>query len=317
MTYPSTQKSPTLPLLSAPSPPPIFSGYSLMLVSALCHALMSFFAHVSQTQYDYPAPTVILVRALVEILLATIYLSFYSDIFPTLFTLSRPLLVSLVSRGIFGSLGIIFLLFSLEVLPVGDAVTIFFSNPAITLVLCAVFLNESIFPIHLLSLLFSILGILLISNPSFIHLSASNTSPIGALLGLTGAFFNAAAATVTRAMGRRVHFMINGLSLSTSMLILAVGITKFQLSLYVMKNSMGFLCAVLAGACGFSSQAFMNRGLQYCKGGPGLLIRSLSITFSYGLGLIFLGEEPTLRAIIGVGMVFASSGLIAFQTFLV
>lgn len=317
MTSLSSHKPPTIPLLSAPSPIPVVCGHFLMLCSALSHCLMSFLTHVSQARFEYPAPTIILIRAIVEILLGMVYLSFNSDVFHTLFTLSRPVLFSLPFRGMFGSLGVVFLLFSLRVLPVGDAVTIVFSNPAITSVLLAVFLQESIFPVHILSLLFSILGILLIANPSYIHHSSSSLAPIGVFLGLLGAFFNAAAAAVTRTMGRREHFMINGLSVSMSLLIIALWFAEFQFSFYVKENFNGFFCAVLAAIFGFSNQALMNRGLRSCKGGQALLIRSLSVPFSYGFGMMFLGEELTSRGVTGVSFVLVSSALIVFDKYFV
>jgi drug/metabolite transporter (DMT)-like permease len=80
----------------------------------------------------------------------------------------------LTARGIFGTLGGMFLYIGLVIIPISDSSAISHSSIIITAVLSRIILKEKLGPHHLLSLVLTIVGVLLISKPTFLFASINS-----------------------------------------------------------------------------------------------------------------------------------------------
>lgn len=68
--------------------------------------------------------------------------------------------------------------------------------------------------------------------------------------------------------------------------------------------------------CGLFAQCMLNKGLQYCHAGPGVLVRNLEVPMAYVLGMLFLNETPTLLRAFGSFLVVCAAVIIGMRQFI-
>ncbi len=77
-------------------------------------------------------------------------------------------LVYLACRGFTGGIGVACYFHAITLIPVGDAITVLSIYPVIAAFLAYFILKEHITFVHFLALIFAVIGVILISQPSFI-----------------------------------------------------------------------------------------------------------------------------------------------------
>lgn len=110
-----------------------------------------------------------------------------------------------------------------------------------------------------------------------------------------------------------MHFLVNGFGMGVAMLGLGVAGAGWNNLEEIVEGGMGVVCAVVGAVVGAGSQVCMNRGLQKCRPGPGLLVRGLSIVFSYVWGVLWLGEGLGVETVMGVMGVMAAGVIVAWK----
>lgn len=288
------------------------AGYCFMALSALFHALMSFFVRVSESSYDYPTSCCLMVRAFTSIGLSILYLSIH-DLFHTLkLTTTQVVLLSL--RGVFGAGAGACTFFSLQYLPVGIAITILYSSPAITSVLAAIVLKEPFTMAHFLTLVLNFTGVIMTSRGSYSsHNTANQFVLIGVTFAILAAVFASIAFILIRIMGLRVHFILGCLFYGVGCFFLSFFIGSYEDVLMISSNYKGTFFALLSGFAGFGSQSMLTRGVQRLAPGPAAVVRSLNVPISFLLGLVFLSEKPSAFSAFGVSLVLLSIASVAWQ----
>lgn len=318
----------TLPLLSTDvsSQPPDqrsvdrkdeLHGYFLMAISTLGFCAQSLFVHIAEESYHFPVASTIFIRAIVQTLFSCLYLIRFTDM-PNLFSsLTRTQWKLLAFRGITGSLAMYALFAALRLLPVGDAITIYFFTPVITMALSSIVLHERIAFIHAIAAVISFIGVILVSRPDFglssTPLVTVSDRVFGALLALASAFLSSAVYVTIRHLGTSIHYMLSVFSLGVACFLtssLAGGIIGPRA---LIANKEGASAVLLSTFFAFAGQTTFNKGLQHCRAGPGALIRSLDVPMTYILAMVFLHEEPTVIRIIGSGLVLLASVMIGLR----
>jgi len=71
-------------------------------------------------------------------------------------------------RGIFGSFGLLSIYFAVSMVNPSDAIALFNCGVILVTLFARIFLNEKLTFIHIVALLFTVLGVILISQPSFL-----------------------------------------------------------------------------------------------------------------------------------------------------
>lgn len=289
-------------------------GYSYMLVAAFAWSMMAFGVHIGSTYLHFPTIPSILVRGIVNLLLSFAFIMITRP--PTLWQANSQLF-PLISRTVVGTLGCLCIFSSVKYLPVGDAVTIFSTSPAITTLLSAVFLHEPFTTFDGGALVASFTGVILVARPSFLFgvdnniVSTDADAYINSSLGLvfaTGAAFCASAVyTLIRSMGTRIHFILNTVAMG-------IGLTSFPLVFlssddlhHMLYNYQGLAIIIAASLAGFVCVACFSRSLQLCRAGPGMIIRTMDIPFSFLLGFIFLAESMSWMKLFGVLLIFGAA----------
>lgn len=308
------------PALPPPHPFPPLSdelrGSLLMAFGAVCWAFLAFFVHIGATFYHFPTAASVLVRALVNILLSALYIVARSP--PSLAPTAAHLRV-LVARSVAGALGCLCIFTALKHIPVGNAVTLFCTSPVITTVLSALFLHEPITLVDIVSLVTNFAGVLFVAQPPFLfdHVvdAIPNANPtLGAICALLAACCASTVYTLIRSLGLRVHFILNVVSLGFGLLPLALVMAGPQDLHHMLHNAAGLCVNVMGSVAGFGCVACFSRGLQFCRAGPAMVIRTMDIPMSFVLGYCFLDERLSGLTALGVVLVVAASLAISLQS---
>ena len=81
-----------------------------------------------------------------------------------------------IARGIVGGTGAILYFHAVTLLPLGDAVCVFSVFPVFTAFLAWIFFKEKLTCMHVIALILSVAGVILISRPQFIFNDNSSDS---------------------------------------------------------------------------------------------------------------------------------------------
>ncbi|KAG9239564.1 hypothetical protein BJ875DRAFT_83502 [Amylocarpus encephaloides] len=248
----------------------------------------------------------------------------------------------LMARGFSGFFGIYGMYYSLQYLPVADAVVITFLAPSVAAYACYIFLKEPYSRPEQYASLISLLGVVLIARPTSLFTSFSSTSTTSpspnstststdtypaptssqrlsavlvALLGVLGA---AGAFTTIRWIGHRAHpllsvnyFAIFCTFISTSVLLLPLPSTP-SFALPVDLKQWGML--LFLGVCGFIMQYLLTQGLAgggRDGGGRGTNMIYINMLFALGLDRVVFGVVPGWLSLAGSGLILGSAVFVA------
>lgn len=294
---------------AAPPSSPAALGYFVMLASAFCHALVTFFVHLAEVRCGFPAISALIVRAMTSLTLSSSYLLLNRHIIfspASRATYSWRLLILLGIRGLAGGLAALLTFVSLAKLPVGTAVTLFYAAPALTAVFSSLFLRDMpLSPQLVVTIVANFIGIALVARPTA---AGSNMAGVCCALGVATAA--STAFVLTRAMGTRVHFVLSVFAFSLGCATMVACTATKEYFHQVVANRQGVMYAICSGIAGFGSQSFLNKALQLAPAGPATVVRSLNVPLTFVLGLLFLNERPTKSSMVGVGVVLVSVAMI-------
>lgn len=166
-------------------------------------------------------------------------------------------------HGFLGSTAMIFLYLSIGQMSVGNAVTIQNLKAVMIGFFARIILKEALTALDVIFSMVSVVGVVLISQPSFLFPSqnGTTTSVLGVVFALISAILASFMAIVIRKIGKKSHFLLNVLyysfvgSVSTSILLIAMD--KFE---YPCASELPYI--FLIGACGFLGQCFLVLALQ-------------------------------------------------------
>lgn len=217
----------------------------------------------------------------------------------------------LILRGLFGFGAMICFYLALTKLPLADTTAIFFSNPVLTALFAAAFLDERLGLSELLGALLSFAGICLIAQPTFLF-GADGESLNLLYVGVTvlGAICAAAGYATVRALRTTedptvVVFYLPLVATLGS--IPTVGLVDMQWpTLY----EWGLLVGGVA-LTGQIALVLLTEGLNRARAGQAMPITYLQIVFAAVWGLLFFDEVPDLLTVIGAALVVGGTLVVA------
>lgn len=189
------------------------------------------------------------------------------------------------------------------------------------MIISAIFLNESAGPVEAFAALMSVVGVILVSNPTLdprAFLSDSPEFTLACAAALGAALAAASVMCLLRKIGRRIDFRVMVLSTGC-----CVGFYGFMLggadmaNLEILRDDPAALTVMLLGCClGFMSACCMNSAFAYCPAATGPLIRNVDVPIAYVMGVVFLGEIPYAVAVAGSVLVLGGAGIIGCRKLL-
>ena len=300
--------------INAPPSSTDLYGYILMAMSCLGTSGMSLLVHLAEEQFRFPPLSAVFICAVVQTVLSVTYILTFLDVRRMLSNITTRQVYLLAFRGILGACGYVCFFNALQLMPVGDAIAIFYCAPAITMLLSSLVLAEPITFLDVVAVIISFIGVLLISRPGFDVVNISKSDRIiGSLLVFASAFSCSAAFVVVRALGTGIHFMASVFSLGFASMALSTALGGAINPTDFISMKVAAVLVFFASLFAFFGHCCNNKGLQQCRAGPGVLIRNLDVPLSYLLGLLFLGETPSWFSFVGSCLVLFSSLLIGMH----
>lgn len=297
-------------------------GYFFNFVSGLCFASVSVLIRLAETTYHLPTLSSLLLRSTVVCFFSTLYLLLFVNVRKQLSSYTKLHCTLLITRGLCSAVGLALIFHSAKLLPVGDAITICFVSPVVTLILATIFLHEAIGAWDWLACAISITGAVLVANPQFALNSAAESVSgrdriIGSLCAFGGGFLFSVVSITLRRMSTFVHFAVSILADSVFGILVSLLIGgRTVTSSLVSENKEGLFVAAVAGLFAFVALVCWTVGIQHCSAGRGQLIRTVDVPCTYMLGAVFLHEEPGPLSLLGSAMVFSSAVLVGARQML-
>lgn len=211
----------------------------------------------------------------------------------------------LVFRGVAGFLALSCFYHTITHLPLADATVIQYTNPVYAGLLAVPLLGERLRRREVLSVLGSLVGVVLVTRPTFLFGgSAHALPPLTVAIGLLGAMCSAAAYITVRKLGATEHPAVivayfSFISMVASMPFAAMGA--------VWPTPLEWLVLLGVGVSTQLGQIAITHGLRMERAGTATATAYLQIVFAATLGVLFFGEIPDAGTLFGAAMIVGST----------
>ncbi|MBV7397072.1 DMT family transporter [Mameliella sediminis] len=201
---------------------------------------------------------------------------------------------------------------ALRYMPIADAISIFFVEPFILILMGAVFLGEPVGWRRLSACVVGFGGALLVIRPSFSDLGSVALLPLG-----TAALFSVYM-LMTRAMARRLHpLVLQGHTATAATLLILPPLFLMEGTGHVLfdpvwPSAFGMWMLVGVGVVATISHLFLTFALRMAPAGTIAPLQYLEIVGATVIGYLAFGDFPTPLTWVGIAVIVAS-GLYVFE----
>lgn len=211
----------------------------------------------------------------------------------------------LVFRGIAGFLALSCFYHTLTNLPIADATVIQYTNPVYAGLLAVPLLGERLRRREVLSVLASIVGVVLVTQPSFLFRESPHAlPPMSVVIGLLGAMCSATAYITVRKLGATEHPAV---IVGYFSLVSIVGSIPVALQDWIWPTPMQWLVLLGIGVSTQLGQIAITHGLRLERAGTATATGYLQIVFAAMWGVLFFAEIPDAGTIIGSLVIIGST----------
>lgn len=211
----------------------------------------------------------------------------------------------LVFRGIAGFLALACFYHTLTNLPIADATVIQYTNPVYAGLLAVPLLGEKLRRREVLSVLASIVGVLLVTQPGFLFGGSPHALPgMSVAIGLAGAICSAAAYITVRKLGATEHPAV---IVGYFSLVSIVGSIPLALPHWIWPTPMQWLVLLVIGVSTHLGQMAITHGLRLERAGTATATAYLQIVFAAMWGVLFFAEIPDAGTIVGSIVIVGST----------
>ncbi|KAK9826826.1 hypothetical protein WJX81_004641 [Elliptochloris bilobata] len=269
----------------------------IMTSSALC---------VKLTNGRVPIFEIVLFRSLFSAVLCGVLAR--AQRIPLLFG-PRRLWPAYAVRGFPGAASMVFYYQAIAMLPLSDAMTLMYSNPA----LCAVFAwivgTEAVTCICMAGVGASVVGVVLIAQPPFLFGEAAwdHTRLLGSVSGILAALTAAIAFTAIKFVPKSEPTVVLAMwfhcsALVTAIVPLAVGVPEWPT--IPCGHDLGLLAGV--SLTSFLGQYTLNRSFQLLAASHASAVNTLQVLWGHLYGVLIVGEPETVFAVTGSALIAGS-----------
>jgi drug/metabolite transporter (DMT)-like permease len=207
----------------------------------------------------------------------------------------------LLVRGFAGFMGLSCYFYAINHLPLADATVIQFCNPMLAALIAVFALKERLRGLDLLATLFSMAGVVLVAQPTFLFARGVPLDPVAVTIGVVGAIFSAIAYVVIRRLGSTEHHMV-----VVFYFPLVTGPASIPLLAYegvVLPEGIEWLLLLGIGVAAQLGQIEITKGFKLETAGRASSVTYIQIVLAYTWGILLFGEYPNAISIIGAVLV--------------
>ena len=206
--------------------------------------------------------------------------------------------VALFFRGFLGLFGVVLYFYATKNLATANAAILQKSSPFFVMIFAAIFLNEKLKKVHILSLVVAFLGAYFVTNPS------GGYNIIPALAGIFSAVFAAGAYTIIGKLGKseNPYRIMLAFGAVTCICLVVPLIMTYQRPLPI-----DWLWLVLIGAFGGLGQYLLTIAYLYAPAGEVSIYNYTSVIFSAVLGFIIFKDKIEPIEFLGIFLILLSA----------
>jgi drug/metabolite transporter (DMT)-like permease len=225
----------------------------------------------------------------------------------------------LIMRGAFGAMAMTVFYFAISKLPLAEAVTILFCNPATTSLLGWLVLGEKFGVKTTIGCVAAMAGVVLVMQPPwFLHLIYNNSTPTssatwthdraqGMALALSGAVLASCAYISVRVIGKReapltVAMYFHTVSFLSATIPLLLGIPESPVLPSV--NNVFKLGGLIS--CSFIAQLLVNRGIQLEEASRAAAVNYTQVVYTYFIGVVVFKDGISVWGVLGSVIIAAA-----------
>lgn len=267
-----------------------------MLLSAMGFALMAACVK-GVSGYGIPVLEIVAARSIVSLVIS------YLDIKRKRISLWGANKWLLIARGSVGALALLCVFFSVTTLPLAEATILQYTYPAFTALLALVFLKEKVQRATLLCIALSLLGLVMMVQPSS-ALGFERLPWLSLSAALLGAFGSAIAYVLVRRLSQ---------SEDSSVIIFYFPLIALPLSLiflgndFVMPSLEALVLLLLVGIFTQVGQVGLTKAMQTEYAGTVTAYAYVQVVFSVILGVVFFNEIPQAMTWVGGSLIIAGA----------
>lgn len=267
-----------------------------MLLSAMGFALMAACVK-GVSGYGIPVLEIVAARSIVSLVIS------YLDIKRKRIYLWGTSKLLLIARGSVGALALLCVFFSVTTLPLAEATILQYTYPAFTALLALVFLKEKVQRATLLCIALSLLGLVMMVQPST-ALGFERFPWLSLSAALLGAFGSAIAYVLVRRLSQ---------SEDSSVIIFYFPLIALPLSLiflgndFVMPSFEALVLLLLVGIFTQVGQVGLTKAMQTEYAGTVTAYAYVQVVFSVILGVVFFNEIPEAMTWVGGSLIIAGA----------
>ena len=297
-------------------------GYVAMLSYAVSFAdrlpLVQSRTSPRALEFYLPPMTILLIQSMLTSICAGVCMLLFTKPREEIWSLTREQWRAVLLRSFFGTLRESLLITSLSLIPLGDAISIFFISPLLSAILAHIILDEAITPLDAVAYPVSILTALLVTRlyPPYHMGIIENIPGQDRVLGCSLVVGSALAEAVASVAARKAS------SVPTMISVLSEGLFGMAVSAALGDGYLGptegrekwivILMETVTGVCAFAWQVWWTMGLKYVDVGRALIMVNLNLPFTY-LRNWFRGEQVPCLVLVGSGIIICTSVMVAMQ----
>lgn len=270
-------------------------GIICILFAALGFSLMTFFVRLSG---DVPTMEKAFFRNAVAIVVSLFLLIRSGE----KFEIKKGCGTDIFFRCLFGTSGLIANFYAIDRLNIADANMLNKLSPFFAIILSIPILKEKPKKIDILAVIIAFLGAMLIVRPT-----GSNMQLVPALIGLYGGFGAGTAYVFVRRLGKkgeRTPIIVMCFSIFSTVITI-----PFIIADFVMLSPIQLLFLILAGMSATLGQFGITSAYKFAPAKEISVFDYTQVIFAAILGMLFLGEAPTLMSIIGYVVIIGVAAL--------
>lgn len=219
--------------------------------------------------------------------------------------------VVLFTRAVIGNIAVCCYYFGFVYLPIAEASLLFYSTPIFTVFIGCLFLNEKCGFSELVSILFSLLGIILVSLPDFTFDTSRDS--VSTIKGVTGSIIGAIAQAAALAIVRKITFVPPAV-VSFWWALVGIPFSGVLTSVQFEHSQLwqcGFevWCILLIAAVGFISELCLVAALKSTDAVIISIVLTSEILWAFILQIYVNREIPNLMCVLGGSAIVISIAL--------
>ncbi len=205
-------------------------------------------------------------------------------------------------RCLFGTSGLIANFYAIDKLNIADANMLNKLSPFFAILVSIPILKEKPKKIDIMAVVIAFIGAMLIVRPT-----GDNIQLVPALIGLYGGFGAGTAYVFVRRLGKkgeRTPIIVFCFSVFSTLVTI-----PFMVANFVMLETWQLLCLIMAGVSATVGQFGITSAYKYAPAKEISVFDYTQVVFAALLGIMFLGEIPTLWSVIGYVIIIGVAAL--------